>query len=162
MNLKKKVSRVITIIYDILSLFWCYIITSTLVYYIPKIQMNEHSIGIIGGADTPTAIFIMGRLLNCAFSIPFVILSVVTVFLLTFQIFKKHVNQKFSILLCVFLTILIILFMLIPIRSYIVSLYSLIGNLSIIKFLQFFYIILSLGIIVTNILFAINRRSKTQ
>lgn len=41
---------ILVFIYNIVSLFWCYIITSNFVYNLTEIQMNEHSIGIIGGA----------------------------------------------------------------------------------------------------------------
>lgn len=159
---KKSILSALVILYDIVSLFWCYIISSNFVYNLTKIQTKELGIEIIGGADLPTWSFIMGGVFGIAFSVLFVGLSVATTFLFTVSIFKKQTNRKFNILLCVFSAIILIIYMLIPAQTYVVSLYALVRKVSFLRYIQFIYIILSLMIIVTNILFAIKRSDKIQ
>ena len=159
---KKSILSALVILYDIVSLFWCYIISSNFVYNLTKIQIKELGIEIIGGADLPTWSFIMGGVFGIAFSVLFVGLSVATTFLFTVSIFKKQTNRKFNILLCVFSAITLIIYMLIPTQTYVVSLYALVRKVSFLRYIQFIYIILSLMIIVTNILFSIKRSDKIQ
>ena len=159
---KKSILSALVILYDIVLLFWCYIISSNFVYNLTKIQIKELGIEIIGGADLPTWSFIMGGVFGIAFSVLFVGLSVATTFLFTVSIFKKQTNRKFNILLCVFSAITLIIYMLIPAQTYVVSLYALVRKVSFLRYIQFIYIILSLMIIVTNILFAIKRSDKIQ
>ena len=159
---KKSILSALVILYDIVSLFWCYIISSNFVYNLTKIQIKELGIEIIGGADLPTWSFIMGGVFGIAFSVLFVGLSVATTFLFTVSIFKKQTNRKFNILLCVFSAITLIIYMLIPTQTYVVSLDALVRKVSFLRYIQFIYIILSLMIIVTNILFAIKRSDKIQ
>lgn len=160
--IKKFVLYAFVIIYDVVSLLWCYIISSNFVYNLTEIQVREPSIEIIGGADLPTWSFIMGGILGCACSVLFVLLSIATVFLLTVSIFKKQTNRKFNILLCIFSALTLIIYMLIPAQAYAVSLYALVRKLSFLKYIQFIYIIISLIIIVTTILVAVKRRRTTQ
>lgn len=160
--IKKFVLYAFVIIYDVVSLLWCYIISSNFVYNLTEIQLRDPSITIIGGADLPTWSFIMGGILGCACSVLFVLLSLATVFLFTVSIIQKQNNRKFYILLCTFSALTLIVFMLIPARTYAVSLYALVRKLSFLKYIQFFYIIISLIIIVTNILVAIKSSNKTQ
>ena len=161
-SIKKIVLYALVIFYDIVSLLWCYIISSNFIYNLTEIQRRGHSITIIGGADLPTWSFIMGGVLGIAFSVLFVVLSLATVFLFTISIFKKQTNRKLNILLCIFLALTLIIYMLIPAQTYVVSLYALVRKLSFLKYIQFIYIIISLIIIVTNILFSIKRSNKTQ
>lgn len=162
--IKKIVLYAFVIFYDILSLFWCYIITNNFVYNLTKIQGQSlgSNIKIIGGADLPTWSFTMGAVFGIAFSVLFVILSLATVFLFTILAIRKQTNRKFNILLCIFSALTLIIYMLIPAQTYAVSLYVLIRKLSFFKYIQFIYIIISLIIIVTNILFTIKRSNKTQ
>lgn len=95
--------------------------------------------------------------MGAIFPILFLVLSLGTAFLLTFSMLKKQTNQKISILLCIFLTLTFIVFMLIPPQMYVVSLYTLVQKLSFIQYLQIFYGILSLATIITNALFAIRK-----
>ena len=149
--IKKSVLYAFVIIYDVVSLFWCYIITSNFVYNLTEIQMNEHSIGIIGGADLPIWSFILGGILGCACSVLFVLLSIATVFLFTISILKKQTNRKLNILLCIFLALTLIIYMLIPAQTYNIALYSLASKIPLLKYSQIFYIIIS----AVNIIFLI-------
>ena len=159
---KKSILSALVILYNVVSLLWCYIIPSNFVNNLTEIQKREPSIGIIGGADWPTWSFIMGGVFGIAFSVLFVVSSLVTVFLFTAAILKKQKNQKIGVLFCVFSVLTLIYFMLIPAHTYVVSLYALVRKLSFLKCMQFIYIIISLIIIVINILFAIKRSNKIQ
>ena len=108
--IKKFVLYAFVIVYDVLSLFWCYIITSNFVYDLTLIQKRGPSIGIIGGADLPTWSFIMVGILGCACSVLFVLLSLTTVILLTVSIIQKQTNRKFNILLCIFSALTLIIY----------------------------------------------------
>ncbi|MBO5019391.1 MAG: hypothetical protein J6D52_01865 [Clostridia bacterium] len=159
---KKSVFYVLVIFYDIISLLWCYIISSNFVYNLTEIQKRGPGITIIGGADLPTWGFIIGDILGCACSVLFVLLSLSTMFLLTVSIFKQQITIKLNVLICIFMALTLIIYMLIPAQTYAVSLYILVRKLSFLKYLQFIYIIISLIIIVTNILVAVKRRRTTQ
>ena len=160
--IKKFAFFTLVFIYNIVSLLWCYIITSNFVYNLIEIQRRDPSITIIGGADLPTWSFIMGGVFGVAFSVLFVVLSLATIFLFTVSILKKQTNRKFNILLCVFSALTLIIYMLIPPHTYGVSLYAVVRIVSFFKYIQFIYIILSLMLIVTNFLFTIKRSNKTQ
>ncbi len=160
---KKLGLSALVILYDVVSLFWCYIISSNFVYNLTEIQQRGPSIiTIIGGADLPTWSFIMGGILGCACSVLFVLLSLTTVFLFTISILKKQTNRKLNILLCIFLVLTLIIYMLIPAQTYAVSLYALVRKVSFLKYIQFIYIILSLMIIVISFLFAVKRRKREE
>lgn len=159
---KKSIFSALVALYDVVSVFWCYIISSSIIYQLTNIHINDASMGIIGGADLPTGSFLIGGILRCVCSVLFVLLSLTTVFLFTISIFKKQTNRKLNILLCIFLVLTLIIYMLIPAQTYVVSLYALVRKLSFLKYIQFIYVILSLMIIVTNILFAIKSGNKTQ
>ena len=51
---KKLGLSALVILYDVVSLLWCYIISSNFVYNLSEIQRRGPSITIIGGADLPT------------------------------------------------------------------------------------------------------------
>lgn len=148
---KKLGLSALVILYDVVSLFWCYIISSNFVYNLTEIQQRGPSITIIGGADLPTWSFIMGGILGCACSVLFVLLSLTTVFLFTISILKKQTNRKLNILLCIFLALTLIIYMLIPAQTYNIALYSLASKIPLLKYSQIFYIIIS----VVNIIFLI-------
>lgn len=160
--IKKFVLYVLVIIYDVVSLLWCYIISSNFVYNLTEIQRRGPSITIIGGADLPTWSFIMGGILGCACSVLFVLLSLATVFLFTVSIFKKQINRKFKTLLCVFSALTLVIYTLIPAQTYAVSLYVLVRKLSFLKYLPILYVIVSLLAIVANALIAINKGRKND
>ena len=149
--LKKIILSTLAVLYDIISLLWCYIITSNFVYNLAEIQRRGPSITIIGGADLPTWSFIMGGVFGIAFSVLFVVLSLATVFLLTISVFKKHQHPIINILLCVFSALTLIIFMLIPTQTYAVSLYALVRKLSFLKYSQSFFIVLSFFVLIANI-----------
>lgn len=159
--IKKFVLYAFVIIYDVVSILWCYIISSNFVYNLTEIQMNEHSIGIIGGADGPTLMFMFGGTLGIALVIMFAFLSIATVFLLTVSIFKKQKNQKFNRLLCIFSVLTLIIFVFIPAQTYNIALYSLASKIPLLKYSQIFYIIISVVNIMVNILYTCKNNRNT-
>lgn len=160
--IKKFVLYAFVIIYDVVSLLWCYILVKNLIFEFSTVKIGLNGIEIIGGADIPTLIYKMGNVIGVVFPMLFVLLSITTIVLFTVSIFKKQTNRKFNILLCVFSALTLIIYMLIPAQTYVVSLYILVEKLSFLKYIQFIYIIISLIIIVTNILFAIKRSNEIQ
>lgn len=143
-KLKKIVFSAHLIIYDILTIFWCYIILRNIVYTYTNVFLSESSITIIGGADTPTTLFMMSKLFGCFFSIVFILLSIVILVVQIFLKSKKRISEKLNIILCVVLTLSLIVFMLIPIQRYAVSLFALVRTEFLIKYIILFYIILSI------------------
>ena len=160
LNTIKQIStHILVILYEIISVFWCYIIINNIVYSHFRVYAEHESIGIIGGADTPTMMFIMGELLKWNFSILFVIICIVTIFILNFSLFKKKVSKKFNKILCVFSVLSLIVFMLVPAQSYAVSLYTVFRILPFTKYIQIIYIIVSIMVVAIN-LFLINSKIK--
>lgn len=150
--IKKFAFFTLIFIYDLVSLLWCYIISSNFVYNLTEIQQKGPSITIIGGADLPTWCFIMGGILGCVCTVLFALLSLTTVVLFTVSIFKKQTNRKLNILLCIFLVLSLIVFIFIPTQAYAVSLYVLVRKLSFLKYLPILYVIVSLLAIIANAL----------
>jgi len=159
---KKLVLSAFVILYDIVSLLLCYVFIKSLIFELSTVKIGLNGIEVVGGVDLSTLIYKMGNVIGVVFPILFILLSVATVFLLTVSIFKKQINRKFNILLCIFSALTLVIFMLIPPQTYVISLYILVRKLSFLKYIRFIYIIVSLIIIVTNILFAIKRNDKTQ
>ena len=105
MNLRKNIFRIVAIIYDIVALFWCHVITSNLFYSFAQIGVNNGSIGIIGGADWPTLMFMLktGAIFAYLLHITFMLLSLVTAVLLTIAAFKPKTKRALNIWLIVLL-----------------------------------------------------------
>ena len=158
--IKITATAILTIFYSIISIFWCYIIINNMVYNLLRVNVHNEAIGIIGGADMPTTMYIMGEIFNLGFSALFLIICIVTVLLLNFSIFKKIVSKKFSITLCVFSVLSPIIFMLVPVQSYVISLYSVDKVFLFTKYIQIIYIIISVFVIVRNIFEIKNIKEK--
>ena len=85
----KRIISIISMLYGIVSLFWCYILIKSLIFELSTVAIGMNGIEVIGGADIPTLIYKMGNILGCAFPILFVLLSISTVVLLTISILKN-------------------------------------------------------------------------
>ncbi len=161
--LKKFIVSSLVIFYDIISLFWCYVIIKSMIFELSTVAIGTNGIEVIGGADIPTLIYKMGNILGCVFPILFVLLSIATVFLFTVSIIQKQTNRKFKILLCIFLALTLIIYMLIPAQTYIISLYILIRKFSLAKYLQIIYIVISFVIIMFYVTYFIcNKYGKRK
>lgn len=156
---EKLIPSVLVILYGVVSLFLCYIILTQIIYDFSFVTTNESSIGIIGGADLPTLIFMLSieKIFEWIFSVLFLILSVGTVILLTVSIFKNKISKKYRVMLCILEVINLIAFMLIPVQTYAVSLYSFTREFSIAGYLPVAYIAISAAVIVMNILLTMKK-----
>lgn len=155
MNLKKNIFRIVAVIYDIVALFWCYVITSDIIYELTSIGVNEGSIGIIGGADLPTLTFMLqtGAIFSFILHITFALLNIVIPLLLTIAAFRTKTNRALNIWLIVLLGVALIFFILIPAQTYIVALYAAVLRLGYLAaILKIAYFVLSGSAIVLNIL----------
>lgn len=160
--IKKFVLYAFVIIYDVVSLFWCYILVKSLIFEFSTVKIGVNGIDIIGGADIPTLIYKMGNVIRVVFPILFVLLGITTVVLLTVSVLKKQTNRKLNILISVLIALSLFVFMMIPFRTYYVSSYLLIKIFSFLKYTQIVYIMLSFTVIVKNILSVIKRSNETQ
>ena len=152
-NIIKIVNWTRVILYDIISLFWCYVIIKSMIFEFSTVKIGLNGIDIIGAADIPTIIYKIGNVIGVVFPMLFVILSIATAFLLTVSVFKKKLNQKSNILLCIFSALALIVFMLIPRQTYYVSLYTLIRfhKIPLIEHSHIFYMLISLAVIAFNL-----------
>lgn len=157
----KKIFRIVAIVYDIVALFWCYVITSDIIYELTPIGVNEGSIGIIGGADWPTAIFMLqtGAIFSLIFFVSLILLNLVNAVLLTIAAFKPKIKRALNIWLIVLLGVALTFFILIPPQTYIVALYAAVLRLGYLAaILKIAYFVLSIAAIVLNILALIKRK----
>lgn len=171
-KLKKFIFTPFVFIYDIATLFWCYIITLSIIDNFVTYKIGVDGLHtIIGGADTPTLIFIFQTLLGSAFQIVFVVISLFTAALLTIAVFKNQIKLKFNILFCITSVISLFIFMLIPAGEYAVQAYMTIRPIYILLgtmpfYLQYanrIYMIISLVVIILNLLLLIkNIKLKSQ
>ena len=160
---KKLISFGLVILYDVVSLLFCYVLLNELFYTFSVASSNENGMTIIGGAGIPTLMFIVAKGLRFVFPIIFIVfilLSITTVILLTVLSFKEQINQKLHILLCLFSALSLILFILIPIQMYVIPWYVLFKKLSFFKYLPTLYIVLSVVINVKCVLFAVKRKGE--
>lgn len=126
MNLRKNIFRIVTVIYDVVALFCCCVITSGLIYKFTPIGVNEGSIGIIGGADFPTAIFMLqtGAIFSYLLHITFALLNIAIPVLLTIAAFKAQAKRRLNIWLIVLLSIGLVLFFVISKTTYVITVYN--------------------------------------
>jgi len=150
----KRIISIISMLYGIVSLFWCYILIKSLIFELSTVAIGMNGIEVIGGADIPTLIYKMGNILGCSFPILFVLLSISTVVLLTISILKKQVSRRLNILLSVLIALSLFVFMMIPFQTYYISSYILLKKFAFLKYIRIFYIILSFAVVLKNILLA--------
>lgn len=147
-SIKKFISSSFIILYNIVSLLWCYILVKSLIFEFSIVKIGLNGIDIIGGADTPTLIYKMGNVIRAVFPILFIILSVAIIFLLIVSILKKQMNRKLNILLSVLIALSLFVFMMIPFQTYYISFYILVKKFSFLKYTHIIYIMLSFAVIV--------------
>lgn len=174
-KLKKFIFTPFVFIYDIATLFWCYIITLSIIDSFVTYKIGVDGLHtIIGGAGTPTLIFVLQNLLSATFQILFVVISLFTAVLLTIAVFKKQIKLKFNILFLITSVISLFIFMLIPAGEYTVLAYMTIRPIHIslgtmqfyLQYVQYanrLYMIISLVVIILNVLLLIkNIKLKSQ
>ena len=147
------------IIYDVVSLFWSCIIFKNLVYNISSISLQKDGIGIIGGADTSTFIFRLGNVLGLIFPI-MIFLSFITCFLSIVSFFKKQRGKKIDIFLFVSVILTLITFLLIPVRSYAVALYTVVNHIPFLKHAAIYYMIISFAVILADVILTVKEKTS--
>ena len=152
---KRVVLSALAILYDIVTLFWCYILLKSLVFSFSLLCASENSIGIIGGADVGLMFF--SKWAGVLIFILFILLSIANTTLLSVCAFKKQVTRKIHILLCVLLTLSFIIYLFIPIQTYLIPLSLLVDKMPLLKHMRIIYIILSLGAVVKNALLTVRK-----
>lgn len=165
-KLKKFIFTPFVFIYDIVSLFLCYLILQVLIYDSFPVVSDANTITIIGGADTPTLIAVLNAALGVLFLISFMILCLGSAVLSTIAIFKKEIKLKFNILLLIFSSLSLVNLLLIPPQTFTVPIYMLIRFEQlpqIIAYSDIIYMIFSAVIVILNVLLLIkNKKLKTQ
>ncbi|MBR7132064.1 MAG: hypothetical protein IKD04_00885 [Clostridia bacterium] len=63
----KRIISFISMLYGIVSLFWCYVLIKSLFFELSTVAIGMNGIEVIGGADIPTLIYKMGNILGCVF-----------------------------------------------------------------------------------------------
>lgn len=165
MFLRKNIFRIVAVIYDIVALFWCYVMASALIYEFTNIHIKDGSIGIIVCADLPTLTFMLqtGAIFSFILHITFALLNIVIPLLLTIAAFRTKTNRALNIWLIVLLGIALTIFVLIPTQMYIVALYAAVLRLGYLAaILKIAYFVLSGSAIVLNILALIKRKDDVK
>ena len=161
-SIKKSAFFVAVILYSVISLFWCYVILNNLPYNIHLLSAGKNgTVGIIGGADIPTFRYKYENIVFIVASISFMLASVASAALLNVSVFKKQNGKKSATLLCVLLALSLVSFMLIPVQSYVVSLFVLAQKVPFAFYLQIIYIALSLSLVAKNIKSAVRANKKS-
>ena len=164
--IKKFVLYAFVIIYDVVSLLWCYIFIETMIFNFTNTKIGYFGPDVtahaVGGIDTTSHEFIIKNILGSILPAIFIHLTVVTTFLLTMSVLKKQMSRKSNILLSIFAAISLMMIFVMPERASFFTYYKLMREARIIQYSLLFYILISLIIIVTNILFAIKRSNETQ
>ncbi len=164
MNLKKNIFRIVTVIYDIVALFWCYVLASNLIYAFTQIGVNNGSIGIIGGAELPTLMFMLKTraIFRFILHITFVLLHLITAVLFTITAFKPKTKRSLNICLIVLLGVALTYFMLIPLNSYIVALYAVLKAEYLIPLTRIIYYVVSAVSIFVNVLALVKQKADVK
>lgn len=148
---KKYILPTLTVLYDVSTLFWYYVIISGLMYNFSRIFVRDNGIGIIGGADTPTLMFQVGNLLKSIPALLFLAASIGTAVLLTLLARKKYISRKASIALCVCSVVSFIAFFFIHVDTYLVSLYAVVRSISLVYCTYIVQVVLSGAVVFTSV-----------
>ena len=111
------------VLYDGLILILSYFFSAGIAFFIRHISVINGSIGIIGGADMPTLLFVLTKNPVIFLMALFIIFEISTAVIITVASFKNSCSMRLYITAVVFLIVTAILFILIPPQAYVVSLY---------------------------------------
>lgn len=167
---KRFLLSALTVVYDIASLFWCYILFNTLWYDLTFIYANENGVRVVRGVEVLRLLLSSGKLLMCGFYILFVLFNVTAMILLTVSTCKKHTSQKLRVVLCLFLLLTFVVFIRIPPVRWLVPLSAVLRPLLLsmntrmlgATVLAVSYRILSLTTIAVNVCIAIKRKGSRR
>lgn len=116
--------RIFALIYDIVILALSYLLFGSISLSMSISEING-SIGIIGGADMPTLLFVLTKNPVIFLMALFIIFGISTAVIITVVSFKNSCSMRLYITAIVFLLVVAILFVLIPSQAYVISLYVL-------------------------------------
>ena len=117
--------QIFALIYDIVILALSYLLFNNIIFNISSISTINGSIGIIGGADMPTLLFVLTKNPVIFLMALFIIFGISTAVIITVASFKNSCSMRLYITAVVFLIVTAILFILIPPQAYVISLYVL-------------------------------------
>lgn len=113
------------VIYDVMILALSYLLFNSIIFNISSISVINGSIGIIGGADMPTLLFVLTKNPVMFLMALFIVFGISTAVIITVASFKNSCSMRLYITAVVFLIVTAILFILIPPQTYAISLYVL-------------------------------------
>lgn len=111
------------VLYDGLILILSYLLFNSIIFNISSISVINGSIGIIGGADMPTLLFVLTKNPVMFLMALFIIFGISTAVIITVVSFKNSCSMRLYITAIVFLIVTAILFILIPPQTYAISLF---------------------------------------
>lgn len=117
--------RIFAVIYDVMILALSYLLFNSIIFNISSISVINGSIGIIGGADMPTLLFVLTKNPVMFLMELFIIFGISTAMIITVVSFKNSCSMRLCITAVGFLIVTAILFILIPPQAYVISLYVL-------------------------------------
>ena len=136
----KTLFKIFSFLYDITTALFSYMFLSGIAFSLNKILISDGNVGIIGGADAPTLIFILQKGgAAVAFQILFIISGMAAAVLVTAISFKKSCSNAMLTATTAFLGIAAGLLLLVPPQSYAVSQYVTLGNFRSIPIALIFY-----------------------
>lgn len=137
----KIMCKISAVIFDILTLFWCGVFLENIIYSVTRISTDKGSVGIIGGADFPTLLLILQT--NGFIQLFFILVGIAAGILLTIMAFKSPKIKDIRIILTVLIFVSALVFLLIPMQSYAVSLYTVLRNIPFLKYVNLIYILIA-------------------
>ena len=115
--------RIFAVIYDVMILALSYLLFNSIIFNISSISVINGSIGIIGGADMPALLFALTKNLVMFLMALFIIFGISTAVIITVVSFKNSCSMRLYITAIVFLITTMVLFVLIPLQAYVISLF---------------------------------------
>ena len=111
------------VLYDGLTLILSSAFFTSIIFNISSISVINGSIGIIGGADMPTLLYALTKNPLMFLMALFIIFGISTAVIITVASFKNSCSMRLYITAVVFLIVTAILFFLIPLQAYVISLF---------------------------------------
>lgn len=115
----------LVVLYDGLILILSYFFFTSIAFSISRISVTNGSIGIIGGADIPTLLFALITNPVVLFMALFIIFGLSAATMITVVSLKNSCSMRLYITAIVFLITTMVLFVLIPLQAYVISLFVL-------------------------------------
>ena len=115
--------RIFAVIYDVMILALSYPLFNSIIFNISSISVINGSIGIIGVADMPALLFALTKNPVMFLMALFIIFGISTAVIITVVSFKNSCSMRLYITAIVFLITTMVLFVLIPLQAYVISLF---------------------------------------